>query len=176
MSPKLPVVAFGIAACACFAVSLPPAPSQPQKAAIDLPIAVQCEIDGDFSEGHGWRLRVETDGGADLRIVTLPRYTQRRFQVSSAQRNRLATVIEAERFFDLEDTYGDTVYDSSTRILTITRGNRRKTVTLLYLRDGDPKREEIERTLRVWHMVRSWFDDAEAVDLRRYHQPLPETP
>ena len=141
-----------------------------------LPVSVLCSIEGRFSKGNAWSLVVKPDGAARLFIEHYPRSQRRVFVVSAAQRAELARVVEVERFFALADRYGDQVPDGSTRTLTITRGNRSKTMTLGYLRREDAKLPEIKRAVRVWNAVRKWFDDAEAVDLSAYDQRLLNAP
>jgi hypothetical protein len=133
-------------------------------------VAVDASLVGYFGERHAWRLRVDGEGNATLSIDTLPKPTERRFVVPERELAALRTAVERERFFQLADEYGQRVPDGSTTKLAVRIGEREKTVTLRYLMNwvgSDPARlQEPARALRVFQVIRRWFDDADAVDLR----------
>jgi hypothetical protein len=105
-----------------------------------------------------------------LSIDTVPKPTERRFEVPESELAALRDAAERERFFQLADEYGQIVPDGSTTKLSVRIGEREKTVTLRYLMNwvgSDPARlQEPARALRVFQVIRRWFDDADAVDLR----------
>ena len=86
---------------------------------------------------------------------------------------KLWKVFEGERFPDLADEYGRRVPDDSTSTVTITLGDRTKTVRLCYLGNWmrgqeESKLGELARAIRVVLVVREWFNEPEAVDERAY--------
>lgn len=127
---------------------------------------------GRFAERHPWSLNVNTEGEAKLVINTFPQETRREFNVSKEQLAELRNALIKERFFELAQEYGDHVPDSSTNTITMTVGDQTKIVNLLYLPHSsysDPKKmRDPARAARVLLLIRDWFDDKEAVDLRRY--------
>ncbi len=141
-----------------------------------IPLSIKCSIEGLFSKGSSWNLDVEPDGAAKLFVQSYPKPKQRHFNVTAAQLAELARAVDAEHYFELKSRYGDIVPDSSSRTLTIRRGDLSKTVTLHYLRAEDPDLPQIKRSLRVWNLIRKWFSDPEAVDLRQYDQRLLDAP
>jgi len=141
-----------------------------------VPLSVKCSIEGWFGKGYSWNLEVGPDGAAKLLIKRYPRVKQRRFTVTAAQFAELDKAVDAEHYFELRSKYGGVVPDGSTRTLTIQRGDQSKTVTLNYLRVEDPQLPEIKRAVRVWNIIRKWFSDAEAVDLRPYDRRLLNAP
>ena len=136
------------------------------------PIAVTLQVQGRFATGSGWTLRAASGGLARLTIETYPKDKARTIAVSRKQFAALKRELRAVRFFELGTEYGDRVPDGSVRELTVTEGAWTKSVSLLYLRENDPRREEVKRALRVWHLVRGWFSDSAAVDLRRYDRRI----
>lgn len=141
------------------------------------PLSLSLKVDGRFSKGEPWQLKATPNGEAHLSIESYPKPKLRNFKVSATQFDALRKALIVERFFELENKYGDLVPDGSTRTLTITQAKKSKTISLHFLREGDAKVPEIRRALRVWHLIRGWFNDAEAVDLRPYDRRiLDETP
>jgi hypothetical protein len=117
---------------------------------------------------------VDSAGAAVLKIDSFPNSKERKFKISKVQIDRFRKALAHERFFDLADEYGDHVFDSSTTTMTISLGGTKKTVVLTYLMNwvrSDPaKLKEPSRAIRVLHVIREWFDDPEAVDLRKYER------
>ncbi len=138
----------------------------------DEPMTVAASCVGRFAKGRSWYLSVNSAGEAELTILTRPEPTRRRFVVPRQQLTDLRKAINEERFFGLGDEFGERVADSSKTTVTIVVGERAKSVRLRYLMNwvhGDhAKLREPSRAVRISAMIRSWFDDAEAVDLRRY--------
>lgn len=129
-------------------------------------------MEGGFSKGYSWHLKARSTGQAHLSVESYPKPKSRHFKISAAQFAALRQAIIVERFFELGKEYGERVPDGSTRSITITQGTRSKTVSLRFLREGDAKLLEVQRALRVWHLIRNWFNDAKAVDLRPYDRRL----
>lgn len=146
-------------------------PSESQIENANMTITV--ETQGRFGIGYSWLLHVEATGSAELTIFSSPRKTLR-FQVDKSQLVKLRKSLATERFFELQDEYGDKVFDGSTTSLTVTVGDKTKTVRLHYLmnwlHNDYRKLREPSRALRILLLVRAWFHDSEAVDLRRYDQ------
>jgi hypothetical protein len=135
-------------------------------------LTVSAAVIGRFAQGRPWHATVNSAGMGELTIDTVAQPIRRKFEVSEEQLAALREAIVKERYFDLRDEYGEEVPDSSTRILTIGAGDRTKTVKIRYLmnrlQDNPPQLQEARRALRVWLVVRDWFSDPQAVDLRRY--------
>ncbi len=96
------------------------------------------------------------------------------FKLRRPQLAQLEQAMEREEFFRLAPEQGHSVPDGSWDSLTIVRGDRAHTVRIGYLmnwieRDQEKLREPA-RALRVFRVVRLWFDDAGAVDQSRYDQ------
>jgi hypothetical protein len=136
------------------------------------PLTVSMSTIGDFAEGNSWYLSVSSAGQAHLVIDTFPQRTTRLFTVSDQQLSALREALINERFFELADEYGEQVPDGSTCSLTVTVGDVTKSVEIHFLMNwihrDKAKLREPSRAVRVGLLVRGWFDDAEAVDLRRY--------
>jgi hypothetical protein len=142
------------------------------------PLTVAASCEGRFSKGHSWRLSVNSSGQAEVTISTYPRPTRRQFQIPAPEWAAFRQALEEERFFELADAYGEQVPDGSTSTLTVTAGDVTKTVRLRYLmnyvRNDNAKLREPARALRVQMLIRGWFADAEAVDLRPYDRRVIE--
>ena len=141
---------------------------------LDGPLAISLDNEGRFAEGWGWKLDIESDLSANLEIRTFPEATTRAFNLENAQIEELRAVLVEERFFELNDEYGELVADGSTQTITVRCGSASKTVRLHYLMNwvhGNPsKLVDPSRAVRVWMLVRGWFNDEDAVDLERYDQ------
>ncbi len=76
-------------------------------------------------------------------------------------------------FFGLtKDSYGEIVPDGSTGTILVTQGEKTKKVEIHFLgnwvKSNPEKLKEPARALEILQIVRSWFSDEEAVDLRKY--------
>lgn len=136
------------------------------------PISISASTRGMFAKGYSWKLSVDPNRKASLSISTFPDETHRDFMVSEAQISELKQVLQDQRFFELKDRYGQIVPDGSRDTLTIRWGNRTRTVVIDFLMNwinSEPKKlQEPARAVRVFNVVRNWFNDADAVDLRQY--------
>jgi hypothetical protein len=141
-------------------------------AAEQQPISIVASTEGRFAQGQSWQLVVDAKGDARLRIDTFPDPINREFRVSPKELERLARAVDDQGFFDLKATYGEQVPSGSTDTLTITRGEQTKTVKIHFLMNwvqtAPEKLKEPAKAVRVFQVIRSWFSDPEAVDLRKY--------
>ena len=135
------------------------------------PLTIAASQTGNFGAGprHPWHLSVNSAGKAELTIETSPQHTHREFQVPKEKLAELRRALSDESFFKLRGQYGERGTDRSAQRLTIIIGNRSQTVELFHLAHwakGDDRAylREAARPLRVWLLIRSWFDDATAVD------------
>lgn len=147
-----------------------------QPAAPDAPLTISMKTVGRFAKGYSWDLNVDSSGKARLEIRTYPDRTIREFSVPEAQLAKLRKALVDERFFELKDEYGENVPDGSTRTVTVTSGKVTKSVKLRFLMNwvhGDRERlREPARAVRVGLVIRDWFDDPQAVDLREYDRKI----
>jgi hypothetical protein len=119
-----------------------------------------------------WYLSVNSAREAEI-TITGRQSKQRRFTLTTEQWAAFRQALENERFFWLADDYGnDAVVDGSTTTLTVALGGATKTVRYHDLGMPGDSTPEVARALRVLHLVRGWFSDPEAVDLRPYEQPV----
>ena len=98
------------------------------------------------------------------------RYTRGRVRSDSGSAIRGRALLR-ERFWDLAGAYGRLVADGHTTTLQVSAGGFTKKVELLFLDayEGEKARES-SRPLRVLMIIRGWFNDPGAVDLRKYDQ------
>jgi hypothetical protein len=138
------------------------------------PMTISAAQNGHFSKGYSWELQVDPAGNAVLNIESSPDPKTRRFVVSKAELDELRKALLRERFFELADSYGQLVADGSTTTLQFSAGDFTKTVELTFLMNwANYEREKVRdpsRALRVLQTIRAWFNDPEAVDLRKYDQ------
>jgi len=134
------------------------------------PLTISASEFGMFQKGFSWELHVDPTGKAGLKIWSSPEDKKRKFQLSQNQIEELRKTLAQERFFELSNEYGDLVSDGSTTTLTISVGKNTKSVVLRYFRieGGAGKLREPARAIRVLNVIRGWFSDQEAVDLREY--------
>jgi hypothetical protein len=136
------------------------------------PLTISASETGDFSEGESWTLSVNSAGDAQLTVGS-QRITQS-LQITKQQLDELRDAIIRERFFDLSPRQGQIVPHGHTDTLTITISGYAKTVEIAYLMNwakyDQAKLAEPARALRVWMVIRNWFQHSQAVDLRKYDQ------
>ena len=138
------------------------------------PISVIASTTGRFVQGRSWNLSVNSAGKAHLTIDSYPAPKSREFDITPQQIEQLADNLKKENFFKLKKEYGEFVADGSTDVLTIVMGEESHSVSIHYLmnwaHNAPSKLKEPARAVRVFQIVRGWFDDPDAVDLRRYDQ------
>jgi hypothetical protein len=134
------------------------------------PLTIAMSNVGRFSEGYSWYLSVNAAGQASLRIETFPEQTQREFVVPPTQLAVLRAALRDQRFFELGEAYGAQVPCGSTKTLTVTAGNESRSVKWYAVGSEDTNVREACRALRVGMVIRNWFNDSDAVDLRKYEQ------
>jgi hypothetical protein len=136
------------------------------------PLTISASEVGRFAKGFSWKLQVDPTGTAILKIDAIPTPKQRQFVVPQRELDEFRTVLARERFFELDDNYGQPVSDSSTTTIRISAGNSTKTVEVLFLmnwvHDDPAKLREPSRAVRIAQLIRGWFNDPEAVDSRKY--------
>jgi hypothetical protein len=145
-------------------------------AAEQQPISIVASTVGRFGKGKSWHLVVDAKGAARLRIDTFPDPIHREFHIPPKELERLGRALEDQGFFDLKATYGGQVPSGSTDTVTITRGKQTKTVKIYFLMNlvhtAPEKLKEPAKAVRVFQVIRSWFSDPEAVDLREYNDMI----
>jgi hypothetical protein len=136
-----------------------------------LPITISMDQSGGRLS---WSVSVNSAGEAQLTIDSYSGPTTQEFQVSKVQLDELRELLIRERFFGLDDSYGELVPDGSTDSLTIAVGGYAKTVRLLFLMNWvNSDREKLREpacALRAWMLIRSWFSHPEVPDSRKYDQ------
>ena len=141
-----------------------------------LPQTIAISTVGRFAAGKSWHLSVNSAGKAELTIETYPEWTHREFQVPAADLQMLRKALDDEKFFALSDEYGETVLDGSETTITIVAGDKAKTVKVRFLmnwvNNDKSKTLEPSRAIRIKMIVRNWFSDQDAVDLRKYDQKV----
>jgi hypothetical protein len=136
------------------------------------PLSISASEIGMFSKGDSWELQVRPNGKATLDIFFGKK--KREFEISKTQLDELRKALVKERFFDLADEYGQLVADGSTTTVTVSVDGKTKTVALKFLmnwvhdHDAAAKLQEPSRAIRVLNVIRGWFNDPDAVDLRKY--------
>ena len=167
-----------VAALGCTNQSVPTVQEAPPKqnstADSSEPLSITLDNEGRFAEGSPWTLTVKPDLSAILEIRAFPDKHTRAFTLTHEQMAGLRSNLLSERFFDLDNEYGQLVPDGSTQTITVQLGEQTKTAKLHFLMNwvhNDPsKLENPARAVRVWRHCRSWFSDDGAVDLGRYDQ------
>jgi hypothetical protein len=139
---------------------------------VDEPLSINASTVGRFANGYSWQLNVNPAREAELTIHAFPKQIRRSFKVAKGRIEELKGVLRRERFFELKGEYGEHVPDGSCDTLAIVWGKQTHTVKIRFLMSwvhSDPSRlQEPARAVRVFNAIRDWFDDPEAVDLRRY--------
>jgi hypothetical protein len=143
----------------------------------DGPMTISASNVGRFSHRYSWYLSVNSAGHAKLTIATMPQKTILEFNVKSKDLLTLRDEIATQKFFDLQNQYGELVPDGSASTITITIGQTTKTVRLDYIKNATQKGNknalhEIQRAIRVSQIIRGWFDDPRAFDSRPYEIEL----
>lgn len=139
------------------------------------PIAVTVAIDGRFPpEVYPWRFDMNPEGKAVLAVKKWRDPIRRELVIPPAEIATLRTALEREKFFTLKNEYGQLVPDGGCTTLSVSQGEKTNTVHIRFLgnwvRSNPEKLQEPARALRVLNIIRAWFDEPEAVDLRRHNQ------
>ena len=140
----------------------------------DDPVTISVSTTGDFAKGHSWHLSVNSAGQAELTVYNFesPKPLRKQFQVPKEQWAEFRKALVDGRFFDLKGEYGGQVPSGSERSITVTAGRRTHTVKVHFLRDTTPadkaELRQARGAVRLLVLVRGWFDEPEAVDLRKY--------
>lgn len=159
-------------ACGTLSIVASPWGGPEVNATAEAPLSIAASSVGRFAKGHSWHLSMNSAGQAEITIDATPKPIRRQFQVAPEQIQALRDEVARQRFFDLDKEYGQRVPDGSTDTTTVIVGDRVKTVKTRFLMNwvhGDvSKLVEPSRVVRIQVMIRGWFNDKEAVDLRKY--------
>jgi hypothetical protein len=140
------------------------------------PITISMYEGGGGLISGDWNLSVNSAGEAQLTVFSQPTDKTVNTKVSSDQLDKLRQLLVRERFFELDDDYGEIVLDSGLQAITVTVGEFSKTVRIHYLMNWvnhEPaKLRDPARAVRVGMAIRDWFDDPDAVDSRAYDQKV----
>jgi hypothetical protein len=153
---------------------------RPAKADED-PLTISVSTTGRFAKGHSWHLSVNSAGQAELTVYNFesPKPSRKQFQVPNEQMAEFRKALSDGRFFELKGEYGDLVPDGSEQSITVTARRLSHTVKLHYLRTMTAaervKVREASGAVRLLVLVRGWFEEAAAVDTRRYDQAFLDT-
>ncbi len=143
------------------------------------PLTIAASTVGRFSKGASWYLSINSAGQAEVHVgrgmsSSSPPKTQKKFQITQQQIDELEQSLEREDFFRLAPEQGESVTDGSWDSLTIVSGDQSHTVRIGYLMNwvhsDQEKLREPARALRVFRVVRSWFNEPGAVDQTQYDQ------
>ncbi|HEY1601731.1 MAG TPA: hypothetical protein VGG64_19175 [Pirellulales bacterium] len=83
-------------------------------------VAITASTEGQFGHRYSWHLIVNPVGMAELTIHTSPAPTKRQFSIPKERLDAFRAAVAQERFFDLDDDYGQIVPDGSADTLTLT--------------------------------------------------------
>src|SRR5262245_21181521 len=146
----------------------------------DVPLTISVSENGMFAKGRPWHLSVNSAGQAELTLGFSPFPVgkardpiRKQFQVSKEQMAEFRKALVDERFFELAGEYGEQVPDGSEKMVTVTAGRLANTVRVHFLMNWVAAKEKAKlrepaRAVRLLVMLRGWFEEAEAVDLREY--------
>ncbi len=140
----------------------------------DAPLTIAVSTVDPFAKGHSWHLSANSAGQAELTIDSLPDRIRKRFQVSKEQWAEFRKTLAEARFFELHGEYGQLVPDGDEQSVTVVAGRHANTVKVHFLmnwvRTDKAKVREPSRAVRLLVLVRGWFGEAEAADLREYNR------
>jgi hypothetical protein len=126
------------------------------------PLTFYLKIDGGlYTANDAWHFVYLPDGRAYLTILRFPHSDEREIELTKEQLDELREALIRERFFDLPGELGETETDKGLRGMRITIGGFIHSVDNLEIdcTDMGPKQlDEYRRALRVWGVVREWFD------------------
>jgi hypothetical protein len=120
------------------------------------PLSLELSVKG---YGYQWHLNVDQNGEAQV-VEVLPTPNTLKFKVNAGQLAELQQALVSEHFIELGNEYGDNVPDGGSCRMTITQGNRSKTVTVLFMQnweqEGNNKLEEARRAVRILNIITKW--------------------
>jgi hypothetical protein len=150
----------------------PPAPNNVPATLRNDPMTISMSNFGRKALQKPWTLSVNSAGQAELTVGWPSNARRKQFTVPAENLTALRTALANERFFELQNQYGQQVFDGGWDTLTITVGDQTKSIRLDFLGNwihSDPaKLRDPARALRVTTLIRGWFDDPEAFDSRPY--------
>src|SRR5262245_14582420 len=135
------------------------------------PLTVAASNVGDYANGRSWHLSVNSAGKAELTVESDPGPVRVSFTVPERSLTELRKALIEQRFFELNDEYGEHVLCGGVYALTVTAGADSRSVKVYFLGNWEnngelAKLREPARALRLLVLLRSWFDHADAFDLR----------
>lgn len=173
------ILVAAIAVTAVIAIAAPPkatkpaAPNGPETIPAYIrnnPLTISMSNLADSPLGKPWTLSVNSAGQAELTINFGAKRKQ--FTVPAEDLMALRTALAKERFFELQNQYGQLVPSGGWQTITISIGDQTKSIRLDFLGNwtkSDPaKLRDPARALRVTTLIRGWFDDPDAIDARPY--------
>jgi hypothetical protein len=105
------------------------------------PLTISAERTPSLGVG-GWRLKIDSAGKGELITEHFNESTRTPVKLTEAQLKEFREVLLRARFFDLAKEYGGQVPDGHVETITITAGEKTKTVTIRYVHwDGETKAE-----------------------------------
>jgi hypothetical protein len=150
----------------------PPAPNNIPATLSNEPMTISMSNYGRKAQQKPWTLSVNSAGQAELTVGWPSNARRKQFTVPAENLTALRTALANERFFELQNQYGQQVFDGGWDTLAITVGDHTNSVQLNFLGNwikSDPaKLREPARALRITTLIRGWFDDPEAIDTRPY--------
>ncbi|HVK08753.1 MAG TPA: hypothetical protein VM597_08255 [Gemmataceae bacterium] len=160
----------------CFAATIVAVAVVVPAKADDVPLTLSVSTLGLFAQGNSWYLSVNSAGQAELTILGGATDTRKQFQVPKEQWAEFRKIVADGRFFELGREYGESVPDGSQQTITVTAGQHTHTVKLQFLSVSTPaeraKVREASGAIRLLVLVRGWFNETEAVDLRKIHEAI----
>ncbi|BBO32980.1 hypothetical protein [Lacipirellula parvula] len=138
------------------------------------PVTIAISSEGSTIESN-WQLSVNAAGAATLHPGVYEPAAPQSFNFTNEQQQVIRDLLVTDRFFELDDRYGDLVPDGGSKTLTVVIGDHAKSVNLAYLRwdPSDPyfnaaKVEESARALRVYLAIRDFLPPNVVPDERPY--------
>jgi hypothetical protein len=148
-----------------------------------LPISLSFSTTGGLSRELSWYLSVNSAGQAVMKLGMTGDQGAHIFQITEKQFEELRYALIREKYFELDDEYGQLVSDSSEETMTISVGEYTKSVRIRFLMNYvnenrvDSLREPA-RALRIWKLVRNWFrhlqfqEKKEPINLSNNHEKV----
>ncbi len=148
-------------------------PDYPNEYAI-LELPLTCSLNLNVGLGPSWYFSVNSAGQGELTTRYAEDSTQK-IQITPAQMKELRELLVREKFFELQDQYGELVPDGGSQITTITVGNWTHSVQIDYLgnwmRSGSTEQmRQPVRALRVWNLIAGWIKTPDAAESSKYNQ------
>jgi len=126
-------------------------------------LSVSYSDDGLKPGATRWDASINSAGEGQITIRARGKLVRKPIRISPEQLAALRNVLAQHHFFDLKKKeFGGWIPDGGhTKTLTIVKGSQAKTIKigLLYAEEKTRPAPETYRVLRVWNLVRGWFED-----------------